>query len=376
MRIVHLTTVHPARDTRILVREVASLARAYDQSTDEVTLVANGDEDFEYAGVQVRGLYADTPAVLQRASSVSRLLRPIVSQLIALRLLVKLRPDVIHGHDPELLPLLMALRATGRQVVFDCHEDLGRQMQKKPYLGRFGPLVGKMLDKTLHLAASVLSTVVVAHTWQYPELPRRVVLRNLPSTRDLPAPRTELVPGAGLGLVYVGRVEENRGASKMLDLLQSLRDGGNDATLQLVGDITPTLLASLSDHPAWSHTHYHGPLPWADAMAVVAASDVGLFLPKRTPAYELSESTKVYEYLALGLPAVVTDMEIYRRLGDDNPELAMTILSAEEPQWPSADELVDLQRVAVKGTEAVRADFAWSTEEAKLLSLYRSFEAA
>ena len=372
MRIVHLTTVHPARDTRILVREVASLARAY----DDVTLVANGDEDFEYAGVKVRGLYADTPGLLGRASSASRLFRPIVSQLVALRMLAKIRPHVIHGHDPELLPLLMALRATGRQVVFDCHEDLGRQMQKKPYLGRYGPLVGRTLDKTLDVAARVLSAVVVAHTWQYPDLPKRVVLRNLPSTRDLPAPRAALEDGSDLKLVYVGRIEENRGASNMLDLLQSLRDEGNNATLQLVGEVRPARLEKLSAHPAWSSVTFHGPLPWADAMDIVAASDIGLFLPKRTPAYDLSESTKVYEYLALGVPAVVTDMEIYRRLDADNPELAMLVLSAEDPQWPSADELVDLQRVAAKGTDAVRSDFAWSTEEAKLLSLYRSFERA
>ncbi len=370
MRIVHLTTVHPARDTRILVREAASLADHY----DEVTLVANGSETFQYHDVNVVGLYDGAPASLRRLADRSRLFRPIVSQLLALRLLARLRPAVIHGHDPELLPLLVGLRSTGRRVVFDCHEDLGRQMAKKAYLGRWGPTVGRVLDRTLSVSSRLLSAVVVAHDWQYPNIRGRVVLRNLPNIDDLPQRNEQSADPSPLRMVYVGRIEENRGASAMLELLTELRANGTDATLTLVGDASQTLLDKLAEHPAWEWVDHRGPLPWPEAMAIVAGSDIGLFLPVRTPAYDLSESTKVYEYLALGLPAVVTDMEIYRKLAAQHPELALHVVSAEDPTWPTADVLDTARRSARDGVDAVRQRFTWDSEEAKLLELYRTFE--
>lgn len=372
---MHLTTVHPARDPRILVREVGSLASAH----PEVVLVANGDESFEAGDAAVIGLYDGVPASVERLANSSRLVRPVISQLLALRLLARLRPAVVHGHDPELLPLLVLLRFVGIRTVFDCHEDLRKQISKKPHLGRLGPLVGRSIEAGLYAASRVLSAVVVAHVWQYPDIPGRVVLRNFPSVAGLPEPvDAGGRPGVDgpLKLVYVGRVEPNRGAATMLDFLGSLRADGVDATLTLVGQISDALVADLAGHPAWDGVDVRGPLPWSEAMAVVADCHVGLFLARRTPAYELSESTKLYEYLALGLPAVFTDMQVNRDLLAERPDLALHLVSAEEPVWPTLAELTELRATARAGAAAAREGFSWATEEPKLFELYERLLAA
>jgi len=45
------------------------------------------------------------------------------------------RPDVVHIHDPELLPAAWMLRrATGRPVIYDVHEYLGQTTRTKPWI--------------------------------------------------------------------------------------------------------------------------------------------------------------------------------------------------------------------------------------------------
>jgi len=371
MKVAHLTTVHPYSDTRILERECVTLA----ETGIDVVLLAPGDVSLSHHGVQVIGIHRPRfISVLSKAVSSNRLLRLPVDFLAAMVAVRKVRPDVVHAHDPELLLLLPILRLWSR-VVFDAHEDYGRQLSSKPHLGRLGPFLGRISDLLLNLVSRLASGVVVAHTWQYPSLPRRHVVRNFP--KAVPFEQSDSKRSAGpLRLAYVGRIDRSRGAITMLELLQIGRRQGFDVSLELVGRLTDSLLAEMEAHPSWPDVNFHGPLSWGSAMAEIKACDIGLFLPEPTPAYERSEATKVYEYLSLGLLPVTTGMAVYRAIQAEAPD-ALHIL--EEIDDDAVTELLSNESRFGSAARTARMNWAlsnasWQSESKQLIRLYETLE--
>src|SRR4051812_48910550 len=89
-KIVHVTSVHPAMDTRFL-KECRGLAAA---GYDVVSVVADADGDRQVDGVQVRAVGVPR----------SRRDRTLRAGWACVRQGLRERADVLHFHDSELLP--------------------------------------------------------------------------------------------------------------------------------------------------------------------------------------------------------------------------------------------------------------------------------
>ena len=98
-RAVHVTSVHNPFDNRIFMKECASLR----DSGWEVVLVAQHEQDETVDGIRIRAL----PQVQSRMQRMREL--PPLARRIAL----EEQPDILHFHDPELLPVAAALAAGG-----------------------------------------------------------------------------------------------------------------------------------------------------------------------------------------------------------------------------------------------------------------------
>ena len=101
-KVVHVTSVHPALDNRILFKECRSLARA----GHDVVLVAPHDAHEVVDGVRIRAF----PRARGRLARMTRGVRD------ALRLCRDERADVYHAHDPELMPGLARLARGGARA--------------------------------------------------------------------------------------------------------------------------------------------------------------------------------------------------------------------------------------------------------------------
>ena len=58
---------------------------------------------------------------------------------------------------------------------------------------------------------------------------------------------------------------------------------------------------------------FHGRIPLDDVPAAVAAADIGIAPTRRDAFTDLSLSTKVYEYAAMGKPVVATRLPLVER---------------------------------------------------------------
>ena len=114
-RVAHLSTLHPPRDNRIFNKECSSLAR----EGIDLWFIGAQDGDGVDQGVRIVGI-GKARGVFQRL---------VTAQLKAWRALRRVRPDVVHVHDPELIPMVWLWKTLHRKAaIYDAHEDLVGQM--------------------------------------------------------------------------------------------------------------------------------------------------------------------------------------------------------------------------------------------------------
>jgi glycosyltransferase involved in cell wall biosynthesis len=363
IRVCHLTSVHAIHDTRIFEKECVSLAAAgYD-----VHLVVPTTESRRLRGVTIAAV---PPAR-------SRLGRAIVTTSRVLARALRVRARVYHFHDPELIPIGLVLRALGKRVIYDVHEDVPTDVLDKHYLPPWiRALLARIVDVGERIAVRGFSRVVVAT----PAIARRfpaahsVVVQNFPLPSEF-APADETPYGSRPPTIaYVGLINEVRGAVEMV------RAAGQVAARQrtrllLAGRFDPPALESrLRALPEWRHVEYRGVLPRAGVATMFAEARLGLVLFHPRPNHIESQPNKLFEYMAAGLPVVTSRFPLWQEIVEGaqcgllvDPLDARAIAAAIE--WLLRHP-AEAEAMGARGREAVRHRFNWRREEIKLLDCY------
>ncbi len=292
-RVAHLSTLHPPRDNRIFNKECASLAR---EGVD-LWFIGAQDGDGLDQGVNVVGI--------GKASGVFQ--RLFTAQLKAWRALRRVRPDLVHVHDPELIPMVWLWKTLHRKAaVYDAHEDLVGQMDDKAYIPRpLHPLAMAYARLLVRWADRGFEGIVTStpHIRTLYRNPNAAVVHNYPYLRDYPP--TASTPVAGR-LVYVGLLSQGRQVDVMIDAVRRVPG----AQLLVAGPADADIAPLLED----PQVEYLGMLPSTEVPGVVATGSVGLVFLKPLNNYVDSIPTKLFEYLAAGIPAVVSDFPWLRKL--------------------------------------------------------------
>lgn len=364
-RVVHVTSVHQARDPRISEKQCRTLAEAgYD-----VTLVATGTPPEEAPF-----------RVVTYPRSARRLERMTLGSARAVARAIRLRPAVIHMHDPELVPWTPLLRLLGVRVIFDSHEDIAATMRHKPYVGRaagtlltlFTRVLVSFVDRTASGIVSATPTISARF-----HNPHSAVVQNFPRLGDWVL--AERQGSSTDRLVYIGGITEGRGIWQMLDAVGLLAQD-HRFTFTLAGPVDEQLLARMQAHDAWRHCEHLGLLDRAGVADLLSRSTMGLVLFLPEPNHVNSQPTKLFEYMAAGLPVVASDFPLWRQIVVDldagvtaDPEVPAAIAAA------AARLLADpegARRMGENGRALVSQTLNWDAEAAALLAFYEELLAS
>jgi glycosyltransferase involved in cell wall biosynthesis len=363
-KIAHVSTVHRWNDTRIFHKMSSSLVRfGY-----EVHLIVPAEHDFSSNGVQIHAL----------RQAGTRLSRIVIHPWRACRVVLRLRPDLVHLHDPELLPLALILQGLGYKVVFDSHEDYPQDILMKMWLpSRLRkPLAAcvALLDRISgrFLSGVVAATPTIALAFG---ADRAVVIHNYTILDEIERVDSKPYTQRPLAFAYVGGITESRSVRVMVEAIRLLRQRIPAVFLKLAGEFDPPQLRTLvKKSPGWEGVEYDQWLDRAAVMELFGSVRGGLLLFAPMSTHEMALPNKLFEYMAASLPVIASDFPLWRDIIERHgcgllvdPTEPAEVADAMNWLLSHSEEAEAMGRA---GRAAVMSEFNWPSEERRLLGLY------
>jgi glycosyltransferase involved in cell wall biosynthesis len=372
MRIAMLLHKSVIQDSRVR-REAAALARAgHDVVVIELDRSARGVLD------GFRRASAAPPGWVRRALPFHAYRAAFLAGFLGA--VVRTRPEVVHAHDAAmLLPGLVGARLTGARLVYDSHELATGVPYREGGWARFVAAIERLAVPRAAVVITVSDGIADRLQERYRLARRPVVVRNACALAPS-APAGELRRRFGIGaaplVLHQGAPAPARGCEV---LVRAMRDV-DGAHLVFLGDEgEPGYREQVEDLVAREgvrdRVHFAPSLRLEGLLGATAEADVGVSLLQDTcENHRLALPNKVFEYLAAGVPVVVSDLPELRRLVDAHgvgwtadpadPAVVAAALRA------ALAERGDAHRAAAVARAA--AALSWDVERRRLIEAYAS----
>ena len=291
--------------------------------------------------------------------------------------------DVVQVHNPPDFLVVAALlpKLGGARLVFDVH-DLGPDMFHSRYGSRRG---ARGVDRALRLvercAIALADDVITVHEPYRRELVARgakpdgvtVVMNSL--AKELLPPTSAPSGDDRFRVVYHGTITPHYGVELLVRAVAraSARVPGIELEVFGSGDAREAAMGLARELGISDRTTFVDTLSRGDVLAAVNGASVGVVpnLPTRINRFALS--TKLFEYVALGIPAVVADLPTLRlhfadsevlffRAGDETALSDALVTVARDPGAAGARA-----RAALRRAEA----YAWQRSAARYVEVLR-----
>jgi glycosyltransferase involved in cell wall biosynthesis len=359
------TSVHPADDTRIFHRQARSLAGA----GFTVTLLATRGTAAASSSLPIKVIPLPAP---------KRRLGRIVNWWRFLQRTLQVKADIYHFHDPDLLVMAPLLRLlSGKPVIYDCHEPYRQVMLEREYIpARLRHAIGLFVEKAEKLLARLVSAVVVANPPQARHFFGALLVANYPQLGehfDLDAQPAY----HSARIVHLGVMSMARGLPELVEAVASMTP--SPAKLVLMGkyadaETEQAVQSLIKSHNLAGIIDDRGVTPYLQAIQTLGSAAVGVVPYRATPALVETVPTKLFEYMACGLPVVVSDLPL------TTPVLQAADCGLVVPPGDVAalakalsfllENPDEARRLGQNGRAAVLSTYNWEREAEKLVRLY------
>lgn len=366
MHVCHITIDHTPYDDRIYYRELYSLIGW----ADRITLVAKDviEPDLSYPEIEIINF--------PKVKVWSRL--PYIREIVT-----NLQPDIIHLHEPELLPLLPYLRRhTNAAIIYDMHEPLPeviREFSRSPtwkrYLLSFALGAGERIvlpwvDGVIHTSLPLYNSLRSAN-------PNSTIIYNFPRL-DLFPPRKHREPEK-FTILYQGQIAPARGILELLEAFYHFYRREQHGHLRIIGYIHPvefeeTIRQAIRYFSISHAVSLEKEIQHSEMSEVLVNSSVGVMALLPTKAFQKSVQGKTFEYMSTGLPAIAGNYaSAHQFIGNTNSGI---VLDDSDPRT-IADALSKLSKnpelrktMGRNAQKAVQEQFRWDRMGERLRKFY------
>lgn len=363
-----LTTVHSPFDVRIFHKEASSLVNAgYD-----VTLIACHDKSEVIDGVKIINL----------RNPINRFERMTKVVWSAYKKAIVDGADIYHLHDPELLPIGLLLKLQGKKIIYDMHENLPKDILDKDWIF---PILRRILAPILSLLERVflIATPIIfaeqSYRKDYPWVNKYECVLNMPILSKLLDLKNHVTLKQRHTIGYIGSISDERCCFEIIEALKILKDRGYFPRFECVGAISgqykKKLMLECSKYGLQS-VIYHGYLPAEQGWSIISKCAVGLAILHPRPNFYESYPTKMFEYMAMGLPIIASNFPLYQSIINKNkcgicvdPQNSIEI--ADAISW-IFDNPNEAEIMGARGRKAVAQNYNWDIESNKLISFYET----
>lgn len=376
LRVCHISTVHPLHDPRILYLECRSIADA----GHDVTYMVQADEDnYVLDGIRIRsvGKKKALTAGLRLKLRVTRLLN-------TLKLARSLDADIYHIHDPELIPLAVWLRMrSGKLVIFDAHEDDVAYVRQKHYINpALRAILTFLMVINVRLAARGLSAIIVCDQGvkdlycKHYGAKKVIIAHNFPRlnvfTVSDDAPPVE----QKYDLVYHGSIPGYH-LEVAFEVAEELRRRNVLARWYFFGNCPQIEWAKAEIARRDLHdyvTIYNKWIPYTEVLSEVRSAKIGFIPLPDLPKFQTNIPSKLFEFMALRMPTVLSDLPPSRPFVGDGQ---CAIMVKPDNYSAYADAIIKLindkelrQRMGEIARQRIVERYNWEHEANEILKIY------
>jgi glycosyltransferase involved in cell wall biosynthesis len=236
--------------------------------------------------------------------------------------------DIVHIHSvPDFLVFSALLpRLRGTPIILDIRDIL-----PEFYASKFGvseKSIGfRFLCMAERFCASFASHVIIAnHAWQERLLSRSVnpggstVVLNVPD-RSIFTPSTKSKDvGDRFLILYHGTLNWHQGLDLAVRAFAKVKDLAPEAEFHIYGDgpSKPELVFLIEQLQLKNRVLLHERIPLREIPSVIETAKLGI-VPKRKDNFgNEAFSTKILEFMAMGVPVIVSDTKVDRHYFDDS----------------------------------------------------------
>lgn len=365
---VHLTSTHRPFDTRVFQKECKSLAaEGY-----RVTLIVPHTEDTEVDGIRIKAV----PLPKDGRQRLKKTTRDVYQAALK-----ENRDAIFHFHDSELLPFMLLLKLRGRRVIYDAHEDTPRQMLYQHWIpSLLRRPIGLFMWTLEKIAGLMLDHVIAAEPviGRYFPARKTSVIRNYPMLHEFAHCSKVPYQARPSSLGFAGGISQVRGAFDLIDALGIVNKKHN-VYLNLAGTFYPVDLKSqLEKRNGWEKVEFKGWLNRKDVLDLLANVRIGVITRHPIERHLSAFPTKLFEYMAAGLPVVVSDLPTIRPIVEAckcgiliDPERPEEIAAGINQLLENPEEA---EAMGQRGLAAVQNEYNWGTESKKLFEVYQNIE--
>ncbi|QJW88295.1 glycosyltransferase [Spirosoma taeanense] len=364
-RILHISTAHQPQDPRVVFKQCQTLTQAYDVFCALPRADPAVAPDIHFIRLPF------FRRVIWRTL--------LTCPLILLRCLW-LRPRIIHVYVPEFIPFAFVFRWFGAEVIYEVQENLYKKIHLKTFNRGYGlERAFRWFDR---LAQRHFFLIFTEHGYldTYTRMAKPyAVIYNYPLLSFLEPFRRPYQPNPGQpSFFYIGWLSFERAFDTLVDSLARLKSQHPDFIAHFFGRRTFTN-ADLAQLPAFStvrsNLRFYGYADQRKALPYAAGATAGLALLKPVGDYPDSYTTKMFEYMALGLPVITSDFPLYQHVVErhrcgfcvspyDPARLAETLTYLiKHPD--------EAEAMGQRGRQAVETEYNWDSEAQKLLAFYK-----
>ena len=233
------------------------------------------------------------------------------------------RFDIVHFHGPPDFVIMAGVvpKIMGAKLILDIH-DLSSHMFAVRVPGRLGAVASRMLVWVERLCGEFANAVITVHEPYRQELRRHgtssaklSVVMNSVDEAVLRRARTAASwrqHSRRFTIAYHGTLTSWYGVDLIVDAVRYLRESGCDVDSVILGagDAVPSLRAKVAEAGLGDYVYLPGRyVPIEEALATVTEASCGVIPNRPSEINRFALSSKLFEYVALGVPVVVARLE-------------------------------------------------------------------
>lgn len=368
VKVCILSSVHPALDTRIFYKEARSLAEAgYD-----VTLIAQHE----------RNETLDDVKIIALSKPRNRFFRIFGLTQKVFWLAKNQKADIYHFHDPELMLVGIILKIFNRRkVIYDIHEDYSEKLLSKEWIPSiFRNWLGKKLfeigERFFSKAFDHLILTTESAAEKFKGFKEKItVIHNFPM---LELCRINPSSEKKYDVIIAGSISRDH-LLTIIKIGNSLKKLKSDFKWCIIGaplDLINLGKTEIQQLGLEKNFQFIPRIPHHQVIQYLTQSKIGfihLFPEKR---FERMLPTKLFEYMACGLPVVSSELPLIHEF-TDSYQCVIQLSSGDIQGFANAISYLlshpkEADQMGKRGKKATFQNYNWSKEEIKLINLYRN----